>query len=417
MFEPIYILVALVAVGGLVLFLRRKPAALPPSSGHDAKPLPEPSTDASKDPGGPRGSESPAAVDPTPEPARPSGPGVAQPVDKPRVPTREERESEALEKKRRERERYVAGLKKTRRGFVAKLGRLVRGKPKVDDDLKDEIEELLFTADIGSSTAEKLFERVAEVLDRKQVADADAVWEVVRASALEILDVPGGTLDYDVVPKPYVLLMIGVNGVGKTTTLGKLAARHVEAGRKVLLVAGDTFRAAATEQLEIWAERTGCDIHKAAPGSDPSSVIFDGIARGRKEGFDVVLCDTAGRLHTKKELMAELDKIRRSASKALSKGLEAEMAPHDTFLVLDATIGQNALSQAKLFKETMDFTGLVLTKLDGTAKGGVVLGVCDELAVPIRYIGIGEGVDDLRRFDAETFVDALLLADAADDDA
>jgi fused signal recognition particle receptor len=213
--------------------------------------------------------------------------------------------------------------------------------------------------------------------------------------------------------------MIGVNGVGKTTTLGKLAAQHTRAGRKVLLVAGDTFRAAATEQLDVWARRVGCAIHTGADKADPSSVIFEGITRGRREGFDVVLCDTAGRLHTRKELMDELAKVGRAAAKAIAKGLPAgtvedgaEAATltgaHDTFLVLDATIGQNALAQAQLFKETMGFSGLVVTKLDGTAKGGVVLGICDELRVPIRYVGIGEGIEDLRAFDAQDFVDALL---------
>jgi fused signal recognition particle receptor len=205
--------------------------------------------------------------------------------------------------------------------------------------------------------------------------------------------------------------MIGVNGVGKTTTIGKLAARHVEAGRKTLMVAGDTFRAAAGEQLEVWAQRVGCDIHLGKDGADPSSVLFDGISRGREQGYDVILCDTAGRLHTRKELMDELGKMGRAASKALSKG-RGEVEPHDTFLVLDATIGQNALAQAQLFKETMNFTGLVLTKLDGTAKGGVVLGVVAELGVPIRYIGIGEAVDDLRRFDPEAFCDVLFKPDA-----
>jgi fused signal recognition particle receptor len=214
-----------------------------------------------------------------------------------------------------------------------------------------------------------------------------------------------------------------VNGVGKTTTIGKLAAQHLRAGRKVLLVAGDTFRAGAVDQLEVWARKVGASIHVGEAKSDPSSVIYDGIMRGRREGFDVVLCDTAGRLHTRKELMDELGKVRRAASKALAQDVpEAERAaitgPHDTYLVLDATIGQNALAQAKLFKETTDFTGLVVTKLDGTAKGGVVLGVCDELRIPIRYVGIGEGVDDLREFNAEDFVSALLAdRDHAGEDA
>ncbi|MDC0722942.1 signal recognition particle-docking protein FtsY [Nannocystis bainbridge] len=310
-----------------------------------------------------------------------------------------------------EQERYVAGLARTRGGFVAKLARLFRGRPRVSAELREEVESVLFTADIGAKAAQKLLEQVTDLLDKSDVADADKVWAVIRTAARQILAVPADPLDYSPNPPPYVLLMIGVNGVGKTTTLGKLAAFHKAAGRRVLLVAGDTFRAAAGEQLEIWARRVGCEIHLGKEGADPSSVIHDGIARGAREGFDVVLCDTAGRLHTKKELMDELQKIRRSCAKALARArgvVETEVrGPHDTFLVLDATIGQNALAQAVLFKETMDFTGLVLTKLDGTAKGGVVLGVCDELRVPVRFIGIGEKVDDLRPFDADAFVEAM----------
>ncbi len=233
---------------------------------------------------------------------------------------------------------------------------------------------------------------------------------------LDLLEIEAPEPDYTPKPGPYVLLMIGVNGVGKTTTLGKLAAQHAQAGRKVLMVAGDTFRAAAVEQLDVWARRVGCEIHTGADKADPSSVIFDGISRGRAEGYDVVLCDTAGRLHTRKELMDELAKVGRAAAKALARGRSGDDAvtgAHDIFLVLDATIGQNALAQAQLFKETMDFSGLVVTKLDGTAKGGVVLGICDELGIPIRYIGIGEGIDDLRAFSAEDFADAL-LEDRAD---
>ncbi|MCA9657291.1 MAG: signal recognition particle-docking protein FtsY [Myxococcales bacterium] len=315
-----------------------------------------------------------------------------------------------------ERDRLRRGLAQTRGGFVARLSRLFSGRPEVSEDLKDEIETVLFTADIGARTAQKLLEQVSDVLDRNTVADPDAVWKVIREEALAILDIPAPPLNYAPEHGPYVLLMIGVNGVGKTTTLGKLAQRHRDAGRKVLLVAGDTFRAAAVEQLEVWADRVGASVHKGSQGADPSSVIHDGIARGRDEGFDVVLCDTAGRLHTKKELMAELSKVRRSCAKAMRRGLEGDEAkaikgPHDTFLVLDATIGQNALSQAELFNETMDFTGLVLTKLDGTAKGGVILGVCDAMRVPVRFVGIGERVEDLREFDPAMFVDALFAPD------
>jgi fused signal recognition particle receptor len=357
--------------------------------------------------------EAPKPEAPKPEP-KPVAP-VPMPIEKPTVPTREQLELAELESKKSERDRYRAGLKKTKRGFIAKLARLFKGKPKVSDDLKDEIEEVLFTADIGSKTASALLESVTAELDKKEVADPDAVWAVIRQKALEILDIEAQPLDYQPAIKPYTLLMIGVNGVGKTTTIGKLAARHVEAGRKTLMVAGDTFRAAAGEQLEVWARRVGCDIHMGKEGADPSSVLFDGIMRGRNEGYDVVLCDTAGRLHTRKELMDELGKMGRAAAKALSKGRE-EMEPQDTFLVLDATIGQNALAQAQMFKETMNFSGLVLTKLDGTAKGGVVIGVVDELRVPIRYIGIGERVDDLRRFDPEAFCDVLFRPDENNDD-
>ncbi len=356
--------------------------------------------------------EAPKPVEPEPEVARAP---VPMPVDKPKVPSREELEQIELETKKIERERYRSGLKKTKKGFIAKLTRLFRGRPKVSDDLKDEIEEVLLTADIGAKTAQRLLDTVTDELDKHEVADPDAVWTVIREQALSILDIEARPLDYDPEVKPYTLLMIGVNGVGKTTTLGKLAARHVEAGRKTLLVAGDTFRAAAGEQLEVWARRVGCDIHMGKDGADPSSVLFDGIMRGRKEAYDVVLCDTAGRLHTRKELMDELQKMGRAASKALSKD-RAEMEPHDIFLVLDATIGQNALAQAQMFKETMNFSGLVLTKLDGTAKGGVVLGVVDELKIPIRYIGIGERVEDLRRFDPEAFCDVLFKPDENDKD-
>lgn len=410
MLELPYLLLIAAGVGGLGFVVVRR--ARNSSRADELQGTPSPTPEL------PEESSSSAALPPSSSPSsepsaavRAPSP-VSMPVDKPRVETRDERESEALAKKKDERERYLAGLTKTRRGFVARLGRVFKGKPKVDEDLKDQIEEILFTADIGSATAQKLFSEVSDELDRKAVADPEAVWEVIRSAALRILDLePEEALAYDVDPKPYVLLMIGVNGVGKTTTLGKLAARHAEAGRKVLMVAGDTFRAAASEQLEVWTQRSGADLHAGQDRADPSSVIYDGIRRGIDEGYDVVLCDTAGRLHTKKELMDELEKIRRSAAKALSKDRQGEQQPHDTYLVLDATIGQNALAQAKLFKETMDFTGLVLTKLDGTAKGGVVLGVCDELKVPVRYIGIGEGSDDLRRFDPETFIDALLLPD------
>lgn len=381
----IALVVAVAAAAGFVVLRRRDPALtgsvdlqLPPSVAPDADDQDE---DEEDDEGG---------LEALPERvARPTAP-----KDRDRIE-----------------QRYRDGLAKTRGGFVAKLASIFKGKPKVDDDLRDDVEEVLFTSDIGTQTAQKLLDQVSGALDRDDVADADAVWGVIRAAALDIVEVDAPAQNFAPDPAPYVLLMIGVNGVGKTTTLGKLASRHASEGRKVLLVAADTFRAAAVEQLEVWADRVGCGIHKGADKADPSSVIYDGIRKGREEGYDVVLCDTAGRLQTRKELMDELQKVGRAAGKAIRAGtdLPEDVGAHDTFLVLDATIGQNALSQAKVFKETMDFTGLVVTKLDGTAKGGVVLGICDELGVPIRHIGIGEGIEDLRDFEPRAFVDALFF--------
>jgi fused signal recognition particle receptor len=301
------------------------------------------------------------------------------------------------------------GLEKTRGGFVARIGSLI-GRKHIDQALVDQLEEILFTADIGAKTAHKLFEAVKASLSRNELKDADAVWAVIRKESEAILEraqEKAGALDVGRA-KPFVLLTIGVNGVGKTTTIGKLAAKFTADGKKVILAAGDTFRAAATEQLEIWGQRTGTPVVKGKENSDPSAVLFDAVKRAQAEGYDVVICDTAGRLHTKDNLMAELEKIRRVMKKALPE------APHETFLVLDSTNGQNAIAQAATFKQAMDITGIVLTKLDGTAKGGVILGICDELQVPVRFIGIGEKVADLRPFDAHEFVDALYEADATE---
>ena len=301
------------------------------------------------------------------------------------------------------------GLEKTRGGFVARIGSLI-GKKQIDQAILDQLEEILFTADIGAKTSQKLFEAVKSSLSRNELKDADAVWAIIRKESEAILDraqEKAGALDFGRA-RPFVLLTIGVNGVGKTTTIGKLAAKLSADGKKVILAAGDTFRAAATEQLEIWGQRTGTPIVKGKEGGDPSAVIFDAVKRAQAEGYDVVICDTAGRLHTKENLMAELEKVRRVMKKAMPD------APHETFLVLDATNGQNAIAQAATFKAAMDITGIVLTKLDGTAKGGVILGICDELQVPVRFIGIGEKVADLRPFDAHEFVSALYETEAAE---
>jgi fused signal recognition particle receptor len=296
-------------------------------------------------------------------------------------------------------EALKGGLAKTRGGFVSRLGQLF-AKKQFDQEVLDEIEQVLFTADIGPRTAGKLLDAIKSQLSKDQLTDPALIWSKIREASATILEVQAKPVDVTA-HKPFVLLTIGVNGVGKTTTIGKLAAKLTGEGKKVLLAAGDTFRAAATEQLEIWAQRAGADIVKGKAGGDPSSVIYDAIRRGVAESYDVVICDTAGRLHTKVDLMDELKKVGRVCEKAMPG------APHQTWLVLDATTGQNAIQQAQLFKAAMQITGIVLTKLDGTAKGGVILGICDELKVPVRYIGIGERVEDLRSFDPSAFVEAL----------
>jgi fused signal recognition particle receptor len=241
-------------------------------------------------------------------------------------------------------------------------------------------------------------------MSKTELEDAGKIWSQIKKTSKDILAVDAKPVDMN--KKPFVLLVLGVNGVGKTTTIGKLASKWKAEGKKVVLAAGDTFRAAATEQLEEWAKRAGVDIVKGKPQGDPSSVIFDAIKKGVDENYDIVICDTAGRLHSNAGLMDELKKVRRVADKAMGG------APHETWMVLDATTGQNAISQAKTFKADMEISGIVLTKLDGSAKGGVVLGICDELKVPVRFVGIGEKIGDLRPFDPNAFVEAL-FADGA----
>jgi len=291
------------------------------------------------------------------------------------------------------------GLAKTRGGFIARLSSLL-AKKQIDAALIDQVEEILLTADIGVKTSQKLLEAVRQRLDRAQLKDADAVWAAIKEESLALCTVEAPALDL-ARGKPFVVLVVGVNGSGKTTTIGKLAAQWIAQGKRVLLAAGDTFRAAATEQLQIWGSRVGAEVVKGREGGDPSAVIFDAVKRGVEQSIDVVICDTAGRLHTRTELMDELQKVRRVMKKAQPD------APHETLLVLDSTNGQNAIQQAQIFKQAMEVTGIVLTKLDGTAKGGVILGIGDELKLPVRFVGIGEKVADLRPFDPVAFVDAL----------
>lgn len=291
-----------------------------------------------------------------------------------------------------------SGLEKTRGGFVAKLGALFAAKPKLDAAAIDQVEEVLFTSDIGVKASERLI----GALNRRVAAGeatADEVWPILREEARSILAAHHRPL---VVGEGVtVILVVGVNGAGKTTTIGKLAARFKAAGRRPMVIAGDTFRAGAVGQLEEWAKRVGCPIHQGAEGADPASVVFSGLKAATEAGADLILVDTAGRLQTKAPLMDELRKIAKVCDRAIAG------APHETVLVLDANTGQNAIQQAKLFSEVAPLTGLVLTKLDGTAKGGAVLGIADEVKVPIYFIGIGEAVEDLRAFEVSEFVEAL----------
>lgn len=291
-------------------------------------------------------------------------------------------------------------LKGTRSGFIARLASVFRRKPEIDPALLDELEEVLITADLGVPTTQKLLGALKARLERNELADADAVWAALREEAATILGNASGGLALPAA-SPAVILVVGVNGVGKTTTIGKLAARYADEGKKVLLVAGDTYRAAAVMQLEAWGRRAKCEVAKGKDRADPSAVIFDAIKRGADEGFDLVICDTAGRLHTKTPLMEEIKKVGRSVEKALGRNAD------EVLLVLDATTGQNALQQANQFGEALSVSGVALTKLDGTAKGGVVLGIVDQHGIPVRFVGVGERMEDLRVFDAGSFVEAL----------
>jgi fused signal recognition particle receptor len=293
------------------------------------------------------------------------------------------------------------GLAKARGegGFLGRLASLFAGKKELDPTIADQVEEILLTSDVGVATTQAILVRLRDGLGKNELQSSQAVWDALRADAKRILGIGGGKVAAS--HKPEVIFMVGVNGVGKTTTIGKLASKFRSDGRSVLLAAGDTFRAAAVQQLEVWGKRIGCEVVKGKEGADPGAVIFDAIQKAKQSGIDVVLADTAGRLQTKTPLMDELKKIARTMQKAM------EGAPHETLLVLDATNGQNAVSQAKMFQEAIPLTGIVLTKLDGTAKGGVILGITDELKIPVRYVGLGERADDLREFNADEFVEAL----------
>lgn len=297
-------------------------------------------------------------------------------------------------------ERFKRGLSKTQSSLVGRVDSLLRGRTTIDEDLIEELEEILITADLGMPTTQKLIKSLELSRAKGDLASPDQVRQLLMEELEKILSFESKPLDVSSA-SPFVIMVIGVNGVGKTTTIGKLANQFAQAGKKVILGAGDTFRAAAAEQLQIWGSRAGVEVICHAEGADPGAVTFDAAKAAVARKADILLLDTAGRLHTKVNLMEELKKIRRVLDR------EIPGAPHEVLLVLDATTGQNALTQAKLFNEAVPLDGIVLTKLDGTAKGGIVVAIAAEMQVPVRYVGIGEQLDDLRPFDAEMFVSVL----------
>ena len=297
-------------------------------------------------------------------------------------------------------DKIKAGLTKTRDALSNTLGQVFSGFSELDDDFYDELEESLILADLGVETSGKAVERLRKRVREDHLKTTEEAKNSLKDILTEMLNV--GTPELNLTTRPSVILVIGVNGVGKTTTIGKLATRLVKEGKKVLLVAGDTFRAAAADQLEIWAGRSGADIVRQHEGADPASVVFDGIQAAKARNVDVILIDTAGRLHNKQNLMNELNKISRVIDRELPD------AARETLLVLDATTGQNGLIQARQFKEAAGITGIVLTKLDGTAKGGIAIAITKELGVPVKYAGVGEGVDDLKPFDPMEYAEAII---------
>lgn len=298
------------------------------------------------------------------------------------------------------------GLAKTKESVFGKISRAIVGKNKVDDEVLDNLEEILITSDVGVDTTLRIIERIQDRVARDKYVGIDELHKILREEIVALLAENNlddlADIDYDSSENPYVILVVGVNGVGKTTTIGKLAAQFTRAGKKVYLGAADTFRAAAVEQLDIWGERVGCPVVKQKMGADPASVAYDTLASAKANKADVVIIDTAGRLHNKVGLMNELTKIRNVMQKLVPD------APHEVLLVLDGSTGQNAFEQAKQFTKATQITALAVTKLDGTAKGGVVIGISDQFKIPVKYIGLGEKIDDLQLFDKNAYVNTLL---------
>ena len=297
--------------------------------------------------------------------------------------------------------KFKDGLSKTRDSFVDKVEELILRKKKIDEEFYEDLEEILIGADVGVNTVLELIEELRKEVKQKKIEDANDLKPILSEKITELLDGESNNTLNIQSGRLNIILFVGVNGVGKTTTIGKLAHKLKSEGKQVLLAAGDTFRAGAIEQLEVWGERVGVEVVKHQAGADPAAVIYDAIQSAKSKNTEVLICDTAGRLHNKVNLMNELNKIFRVIQK------EIPDAPHEVLLVLDATTGQNALQQAKLFKETSDVTGIVLTKLDGTAKGGIVVAIRNEMNIPVKFVGLGEKMDDLQEFDANQFVNAI----------
>ncbi len=339
----------------------------------------------------------------SPEPGSPAALPEEVPTESPSselaAPEEEQAEAEAAESRKGRFHRLRERLGRTREALAGGLDRLLKGRRQVDAQLLEDLEELLISADLGVETTLFLIRSLQEKLRRRELLEAARLKAALKAEMVALL---ATRQPPQIRVRPWVVLLVGVNGVGKTTTIAKLAHRDLSQGLTPLLVAADTFRAAAVEQLETWGQRLGAPVVKQKTGADPAAVVFDGLAAAQARGVDTVYIDTAGRLHTKVNLMEELKKMQRTAAKKLPG------APHEVFLVLDATTGQNALSQARLFHEAVGLTGLVLTKMDGTAKGGVALGVVHETGIPLRYLGVGEAMADLRPFEAQAFVEAIL---------
>lgn len=423
--EPIYIVIGLVLVIAVVAYLvvLRKPApapeieeAPPPKKLPEKEPEPKAPPAKQEKPAAPPPKQDPPkakAAEPAPakaeKPAAPPTPKVdrapepkAEKVEPAKPDAKPKQEKAAPPTRKRDVEGLRKGLAKVREkeGFFGRLKALFVGKKEIDPQIVEQIEEVLLTSDVGVKTTGLLLEEIKAKLEKKELGDTERVWDALREHATSILSIGGGGITLSATPT--VVMLVGVNGVGKTTTIGKLATKLKADGKKVVLAAGDTFRAAAVQQLKVWGKRIDVEVVAGKDGANPGAVIFDAIQRAKEISADVVLVDTAGRLHTKTNLMDELTKVTRTMTKAM------DGAPHETLLVLDATNGQNAMQQAGMFKEALPLSGLVLTKLDGTAKGGVVLGICAEHGLPVRYIGIGERAEDLRDFIPEEFVEAML---------